>query len=562
MRPILILILIVSACGYVGASNAQMPSRDHPSALPARPIGPAHPTPPAPGPPPPPGTTGVVTVIGPLQGPHGLGLTQPITVLTRQLCGSYKLDFGDGNSMTGTLTGVNANALVHHIYEKSGTLTLVATGTGTCSGQATQTIVIPPPGTVTSVVASPVPALVDLNQQIKVETQGTCSQIAVDFGDGAHTAADGPGTAETGGKYFVEFTHAYAGAGLKTVKATGTNCSGVAQTTVDVKAPAGNSANAAVASNQINSAIIPGFTLTSAGFYYLGPGNVIETANNGTVTLPVPSSNGPPNLDKDVFFRYAATSIPADVMQALASYNFSSHPNVSVTFTVAGADSRSTTNLGPHLTIQLDGQTFYLVTSFDLRISPEHWPLQVNFEVTYNGKTYKAKPATLAAGNPMGSFFSVALYPTFQSDRCQTCHSMGDQVALDKQHSIFYGVGPDGGFAGLPGSQVQPDNTAGCDECHNKSIGVTEWKTPAFDKGINWKTMTSWQEVCFVVLGHLPTPQQRHDHFHNDPRVHWAITSGKIPPGGMSLPTAPPASWTEWLSYVDAWDSLSQPCAD
>ena len=561
MRPIPLLIVIVSACGCFGASNAAPPLRDAPSALQARPK-PAQPTPPAPGPPPPSGTTGVVTVIGPLQGPHGLGLTQPVLVMTRQLCGSYKLDFGDGNSMTGTLSGVNANALVHHTYEKSGLMTLVASGTGTCSGEATQTVLIPLPGTVTSVVAGPVPAMVDLNQQIRIETQGSCSKIALDFGDGANATADGPGTAETGGKYFFQFTHAYAGAGLKTVKATGANCSGVAQTTIDVKAPAGNLNNGPIPSTQINPAVIPGFTLASAGFFYLGPGNVIETANNGTVTLPVPSPNGPSNLGQDVFFRYAATSIPADVMQALANYNLSGHPNLSVTFTVAGADSRSTTNMGPKLSIQLDGSTLYMTASFDLRIALQHAPLQVNFEVTYNGKTYKAKPATLAAGNPMGSFFRVALYPTFQSERCQTCHSMGDQAALDKQHSAFYGVAPDGGFANLPGSQVQPDNTAGCDECHNQSIGVTEWKTPAFDKGINWKTMTSWQEVCYAVIGHLSTAQQRHDHFHNDPRVHWAITSGKVPPGGLSLPTAPPASFTEWLSYVDAWDSLPQPCAD
>jgi len=568
MRSIGTALLIASSIVCLGASGVAAqtpPSRPQQPAPRAAPTKPPASRPPAPQPPPPqPPGVGQVTAIEPVPPPTGQEVPVSITILTQQQCGSYKVDFGDGSSTTGGLSGTNAVAHVQHTYATTGTMTLTASGTGNCTGQATQTVTITA-GQILSVVGTAAPGGVAQKQQITVETQGTCARIGIDFGDGAGETVGGPGTAQAGGKYAVSTVHTYTTGGQKTVKATGVFCTGSATTTLNIPAPPppppgiGGVGTPMVVDKPVPVAF-PDFTLTNIVFSYLALGTVDKAVVNQTVKLPVPSIWGPPNTNKQMIFIFEPENMPAEVMQALAT---PSHPDATVTFrveTIAGRDSQAIQMASPPTVSIPDGQHVYVNASLNLIGVMVGAPDQVTFEVVHKGHTYAAKPVTIEAGDPIDAFFKLALYPTFHSEICETCHSLGDHASIGKQHSSIYGLGTDGGFDGLSGSQVVPDSTSGCDECHNTSVGVTQWKTPAFDKGINWKTMNSWQEVCYVVIGHLATAQQRHDHFHNDPRVHWAITDGRVP--GRTLETAPPHDWATWLSYVDAWDSLNQPCTE
>ena len=192
-------------------------------------------------------------------------------------------------------------------------------------------------------------------------------------------------------------------------------------------------------------------------------------------------------------------------------------------------------------------------------------------EMQYQGQTYAAKQAVLERGNFVGNYFQRFIYPTFQSDRCTTCHSMGDHDAIVKQHQAnkvdldsIGGTNPD----------IQPGQTAICANCHHPPH-FADWRTPPFSKGINWKQMTSWSEVCHAVIEHLHGPavlvetpqsmaqlkQNLRDHLHNDPRVKWAIGDAfTAPPLSLQLKRATPGLWDAWLKLVDPWIDSDDHC--
>jgi len=160
---------------------------------------------------------------------------------------------------------------------------------------------------------------------------------------------------------------------------------------------------------------------------------------------------------------------------------------------------------------------------------------------------YKSTPATVQAKKV--SYFASFLFSTFTSSRCSDCHSMGDSNAVRSQHEA-------NGVSGIDASKPHVA-TCGGTSCHTL---VNDWRTPPFSMGINWKGKSA-KEICGIVTNHLPTAQGLHGHFHDDPRVVWAVSSGWVPRRNP-LPTAPPHNLQAWLQTVDAWINGGFPCPD
>ncbi len=160
---------------------------------------------------------------------------------------------------------------------------------------------------------------------------------------------------------------------------------------------------------------------------------------------------------------------------------------------------------------------------------------------------YKSTPVSIQGGKV--SYFAEFLYPTFSHERCTDCHSMGDKATVEKQHEV-------GGVTGVNGTYT---HQAGCGgtSCHNF---VKDWRTPPFALGINWKGKSA-KEICTIVTSHLPTAQGLHSHFHDDPRVIWAVSDGWVPQRPR-LPTAPPHNAQAWLVMVDEWIDGGFPCPE
>ncbi len=164
---------------------------------------------------------------------------------------------------------------------------------------------------------------------------------------------------------------------------------------------------------------------------------------------------------------------------------------------------------------------------------------------------YKSTPVSVQAAKM--SYFAGVLYPTFSHPRCTDCHSMGDKTAVETQHA---GVGEAAGVGPVNGTYT---HQAGCggSSCHTL---VKDWRTPPFAMGINWKGKSA-KEICNIVIGHLPTAGGLHQHFHDDPRVIWAVSSGWVPRGGP-LQTAPPHNAQAWFQMVDYWINGGFPCPE
>ena len=62
------------------------------------------------------------------------------------------------------------------------------------------------------------------------------------------------------------------------------------------------------------------------------------------------------------------------------------------------------------------------------------------------------------------------------------------------------------------------------------------------------------------MVTHLPTHALREQHFHEDARLFWAVEKGELPLGYSSLPTASPASYTQFIDRFDTWNDSNAPC--
>lgn len=168
-------------------------------------------------------------------------------------------------------------------------------------------------------------------------------------------------------------------------------------------------------------------------------------------------------------------------------------------------------------------------------------------------------------------FFERYLYPTFQHARCTTCHAMGSTEAIKSQH-----VGD--GVIQVQSLDVKPDNPQFCTSCHGDlkdSVGQfgnfadTLWRSPAFQKNINWKTKKDAQDICTTVVSHLNTKEKLHTHFHSDARIAWAAGFANVVTFGVGDTTphqqkkqpAPPGTFAAFLQRTDKWGAIGAPCA-
>lgn len=165
------------------------------------------------------------------------------------------------------------------------------------------------------------------------------------------------------------------------------------------------------------------------------------------------------------------------------------------------------------------------------------------------------------------SYFEQSLYPIFQHDRCTSCHALGSKSALVQRHNGIISASIIQEVPGLLGMNL------GCGGgCHKTHIteatqpvpGVvfhdSEWKTPRFDMGIDWRGKTA-KYICQKVTSSLTSAEMLRAHFFHDARIAWAVHSGVMPPPNPGvLPKAPPGDYYKFKKLIDAWIRGDVPC--
>lgn len=163
------------------------------------------------------------------------------------------------------------------------------------------------------------------------------------------------------------------------------------------------------------------------------------------------------------------------------------------------------------------------------------------------------------------SWFNEALMPTFKSDRCMDCHMFGTEQALIQHHLLNNAYL---GFVNLEPSAYDPGGHVmtcgdGCHvvpktDSHGDPFHEVAWKAPYFDLDIDWYVKNA-VEICGRVKANLPTQTLRHEHFHEDARLFWAIEAPYV----MNQPLPPraePQTFDEFLFRVDLWNNLGARC--
>lgn len=165
------------------------------------------------------------------------------------------------------------------------------------------------------------------------------------------------------------------------------------------------------------------------------------------------------------------------------------------------------------------------------------------------------------------SYFEHLIYPIFQHDRCTSCHALGSKNALVQRHNGIISATIIQEVPGLLGMNL------GCGGgCHKTHIteatqpvpGVvfhdSEWKTPRFDMGIDWRGKTA-KYICQKVTSSLTSVEMLRAHFFHDARIAWAVHSGVMPPPNPGvLPKAPPGDYYKFKKLIDAWIKGDVPC--
>ncbi len=164
------------------------------------------------------------------------------------------------------------------------------------------------------------------------------------------------------------------------------------------------------------------------------------------------------------------------------------------------------------------------------------------------------------------SYFTNIIYPIFKHERCTSCHALGSKSALVDRH---HGLLDAGIIQEIPGRiGMNLGCGGGCHvyipEATQPVPGVefhdSEWKTPRFDIGIDWRGKSA-KYICQKVTSSLPTAQIRNEHFFHDSRIAWAVHSGALPPPvGGKLSTAPPGDYYKFERLIGGWIWSGAPC--
>jgi hypothetical protein len=403
--------------------------------------------------------------------------------------------------------------------------------------------------------------------------KGECPQFKLDFGDGVTGTSAGAAVSTNAGNYRYTVHHSYAAVGKKTIAATGlVKCKGTAVGEADIVTAVVNGTTPNLPPKA------PGpFVLTTVFYKYPARNPVVANAVNGVATVPYPSKTWPRISDEStVSFSFMP---PAMSAAAKASLDGAAQGGAlcaqangcafKFTLTKFNIDVGPKTDYSAHAKgyMTYEGEIVVEIPKLELaELFEDNWNYIIDLEWTFQGQVYKTGEAMIKRGEKFaGNYFEQYVYPTFQSARCQTCHSMGDHDTVLHQHDIK-GVKDMDGFSD---AMVGAGPHDVCANCHFPPH-VSDWRTPPFSLHINWKEMTGWQQTCNTVVSHLSTgttdeSQVRanlRNHFHNDPRVKWAISDAlTFPPKIEQLERAPPGNWDAWLAIIDPWIELWTRCS-
>ena len=211
-----------------------------------------------------------------------------------------------------------------------------------------------------------------------------------------------------------------------------------------------------------------------------------------------------------------------------------------------------------------------LMTTANLSSAQSHrWPKTVQLVITKGPKKWESLATKIYATSV--SYYAKVLHPIFSHDRCTTCHTLGTQEAIVSMHQSRIGADsyPDN-------PEAKPHNPTFCGSCHSAPNLNNEWFSPDQDQGINWKGWSAGQ-VCAKVTGPFTNKdgvtgapfdaQAFHHHFHEDPRILWAVADGAKPfvlPSSVdqspTLPVPFPGNLNAWFNKVDPWVEAGTPC--
>ena len=208
-----------------------------------------------------------------------------------------------------------------------------------------------------------------------------------------------------------------------------------------------------------------------------------------------------------------------------------------------------------------------LMTSVNLSFARANtWPKTVKLEIT-NGKKKWESATTKIYANAM-SYYATVLHPIFSHERCTTCHTLGTRQAIVAMHQER--IGPDS-YPDVPGAI--PQNPDFCGGCHSAPELNNEWFSPAAVQEIDWKGKNA-NQVCAIVTGPFKDengtvvpPVDFQHHFHQDPRILWAVSDGAKPfvlessvDQNPTLPVPFPGNLDAWFNTVDPWVAAGTPC--
>lgn len=212
-----------------------------------------------------------------------------------------------------------------------------------------------------------------------------------------------------------------------------------------------------------------------------------------------------------------------------------------------------------------------LITTVHLaNVRSNQWPKNIKLAIA-SGKSNWESAESKVYANAV-SYYASELHPIFSHARCTTCHTLGDRPAIVAMHESRLGAGayPDV-------EDARPHNPDFCGGCHNIPPGSdhttldlnNEWFSPAAIQGNNWQGKNASQ-VCSIVTGPFTNKdgvtgapfdaQTFHHHFHDDPRILWAVSSGWVPFGRPDLPVPMKNDLQGWFNKVDPWVAAGTPC--
>ncbi len=213
------------------------------------------------------------------------------------------------------------------------------------------------------------------------------------------------------------------------------------------------------------------------------------------------------------------------------------------------------------------GRDGSLLTTANLKNArAKSWPKNVKLLITKDKKKWESHSTKIYA--KAISYYATVLHPIFSHERCTTCHTLGNRQAIVAMHQERLG---EGSYPDSP--DAVPHNPSFCGSCHNTQgsghtdIDLTnEWFSPADVQGLNWKGWDAGR-VCHKVTGPFTNkdgvvgpPVDLNHHFHDDPRITWAVISGWVPFGRPDLPVPMKNNLQGWLNKVDPWVAAGAPC--